>query len=98
MYLSKNSMLAIIIAVLLIVLSLTIPAHAGDSVAVKDGDDVIQTISGKLFVGKGISINGSWITLFSVRYPEGGSIVTFPTAQVTMVYHKGDAAPQQPQQ
>ena len=88
----------IIIAILLISASLVMDVYAADAVVVKDGDDVVQTISGKLFVGAGISINGSWITLFNVRFPEGGSIVTFPASQVTMVYHKGEMAHHQPQQ
>ena len=98
MYLTKKSVLGILIAIFLITLSLSIPAHASDAVAVNDGDHVVQTIGGELFVGQGISINGSWITLFNVRYPEGGDIVTFPAERVAMVYHKGKPNPQKPAQ
>ena len=95
MYFTKKSVLGILIAVFLMTLALAIPSHAGDAVAINDGDDVIQTTEGHLFVGKGISINGSWITLFNVRYPDGGDIVTFPAIRVSMVYHKGQPNPQQ---
>ena len=95
MYFTKKSVLGILIAIFLIVLSITLPAHAGqDGFAVKDGHDVIQTISGSIYVGTGVAFQGPWVTLFNIEFPtnkDGSSIgaVTFPSEQVTMVYHQG---------
>ena len=87
--------IAIIIAVLMLICALSIPANAGQGkVEVKDGDDVIQTIDGKLYVGQGIAINGNWITVFNVRYPSVVGAATFPASNVTLVYHKGPIKPQ----
>ena len=87
--------IAIIIAICLIICALSIPSHAGQpKVEVKDGDDVISTIDGKLYIGKGIAINGSWITVFNVRYPSPVGAATFPADKVSLVYHKGAIQPQ----
>lgn len=77
----------IIIAALLISASL---CYGGDAVAVRDGDDVIQTTDGKLYIGAGLNFSGEWIHLYNVRYPdEGVGVVSFPIILVKMVYHKG---------
>jgi len=89
--------IAIIISICLIVFSLSI-AHAGQGqVPVNDGDDVIQTTDGKLYIGMGIAINGNWITVFNVRYPSEAGAATFPADKVTLVYHKGPIQTQQGQ-
>lgn len=95
MYFTKKSILGILIAVLLMVLSLTIDVSAAqDGFEVKDGHDVIQTIQGIIYVGTGIAFQGPWVTLFNIEFPknkDGSSIgaVTFPSDQVTMIYHQG---------
>ena len=81
--------IAIIISICLIILSISIAHAGGPQVQVNDGDDVIQTTDGKLYVGKGIAINGSWITVFNVRFPSAAGAATFPADKVTLVYHKG---------
>lgn len=86
---TKTKILLFLIASLMITLSLVIPpSHAGD-VQVKDGEDVMVTISGKIYIGHGVSINGPFITLFNIRYPETMGTLTIPAEQLTMVYHKG---------
>ena len=88
----------ILIGILLIVCSMGV-AHAGqDNVTVKDGDDVIQTTDGKLYIGVGLAFQGNWVTLFNVRYPESGiGATTFHGNKITLIYHKGALAPQQSQ-
>jgi len=86
--------IAIIIALCLIIFSISI-AHAGEpNVQVNNGDDVLQSTDGKLYVGQGIAIQGNWITIFNVRYPSEAGAATFPADKVTLVYHKGPIQPQ----
>ena len=92
----KTRNILIIIAVLLISASLIMDVYAAeDKAVVEDGNDVIQTISGKIYVGTGVAFQGPWVTLFHIKFPkndDGSSIgaVTFPTNQITMIYHQGE--------
>ncbi len=90
-----KSKIVILIGVMIILCSMGV-AHAGqDNVKVNDGDDVIQTDDGKLYIGVGLAFQGNWVTLFKVRYPESGiGAVSFHGNQVTLIYHKGALPPQ----
>lgn len=91
----STKIMVVIIAVIMIIAALTIPSHAeNDAVAIHDGDDVVQALSGELYVGQGVAFNGPWVTLFNVRFPEhsqGGTVgaITFPAEKVLLLYHKG---------
>ena len=87
----KIRIILLIVAVLLISASLVMDVYAAGN-EVKDGEDVIQTIDGKLYIGVGVAFQGPWVSLFNVRYPDNGfevGVVTFPVEQVSMIYHKG---------
>jgi len=91
----KVTIILVLLGIVAIIISLSFPVHAaGDASVVKDGDDVLQTIDGKIYIGQGVSFNGSWITLFNIRFPvdadgEPVGAVTVPSERVTILYHKG---------
>lgn len=87
----KIRTILLIIAVLVFSASLVIDSYAGqDAVALRDGDDVVQTNDGQLYVGEGLNFADSWVHLYNVRYPdEGVGAVSFPIGRVKMIYHKG---------
>ena len=95
--------LIVMIGVILIVVSLSVLANAneGQATVVREGEDVLQTTDGKIYVGAGIAFNGDWVTIFNVRFPvlpdnTKVGAATFPAAKVTIIYHKGAINPQQP--
>lgn len=58
-------------------------------VTVEDGEFVIITMQGHVYVGKNVSIEGPWMWMTNVRFPKGIGAVTFPAHQVSESYHKG---------
>ena len=87
-----------VIGILIILSLLAIPlfSYAQQSgTVIMDGEDVLQTVEGTIYVGQGVAINGNWITIFHVRFPVFGNgekvgAATFPAEKVKIVYHKGD--------
>lgn len=86
----------LVIGIIILIASFSIVANAQQQqgTVVMEGEDVIQTTDGKIYVGQGIAINGSWITLFHVRFPvlpdnKPVGAATFPAEKVKIVYHKG---------
>jgi hypothetical protein len=89
-----------VLAVVLLLWSATVQANQAATV-IMEGEDVLQTVDGTIYVGQGVAINGDWITIFNVRFPvmEDNKIVgaaTFPAVNVKIVYHKGKINAVQP--
>lgn len=86
------------VGVLIVISLLLLPwlSYAQQSgTVIMDGEDVLQTVEGTIYVGQGVAINGNWITIFHVRFPVFGNgekvgAATFPAEKVKIVYHKGD--------
>jgi hypothetical protein len=91
-----KTLIAIIIAILM-VSAFAIPSYAETKnvispfgvVAVEDGEFVIITMQGHVYVGKEVNIEGPWMWMTGVRFPKGIGAVTFPAHQVSESFHKG---------
>ena len=69
-------------------------AYAGEKVIVRDGEDVVETVTGQIYIGSGMAFGNSWVTLYNPRYPRTKDnrvigAVTFPVQQILLIYHQG---------
>lgn len=87
--------LRILLTIVIILVTTSTLAIANESATVvRQGEDVLQTTDGKIYVGQGLSFSGQWVTIFNVRYPvlPDGIMVgaaTFHADKITIIYHKG---------
>jgi len=91
-----KSLIGICIVIVVFLLSVSVTSYGQDNgaVSIKNGDDVIQTVDNKVYVGKGVRFDGIWVILSNVRYPvdQGVKIggIAFPSERIILIYHKGD--------
>ena len=63
-------------------------SNSGNAVALHDGECVIETINGGMYVGTDVqfSIFENFVTMKEVRYPEGIIELAIPTRRIVTIY------------